>query len=272
MNKFALAGILAVVLAVAAPSWAAVMYNGVSYAQDFNTLPIEDGANFDWAQDSTIPGWYYDTSNKAFASTDDGRSLVPTSTLSRAGTDRVLSLASDILSTNAALGARGDGFQSAPDGSAFGLRLRNDSGAEITELSVGFTVQQWMQTSAAGSLNFYYFDRDGTDDLATLLGTGGEPVDIASAGTALAALSYTAPHAGDTDMLLDGTLPGNNALLVEDIVGLSWAPGEDLWVVWHKPTADSILAIDDLHITPEPSTMSLLGLGGLLALRRRRSR
>jgi hypothetical protein len=255
----------------ASTAQAAVMYDGVSYAQDFNALPIADNSNFAWAQDDTLPGWYFDTSGKKLAGTDDGRALVVASDAGRTSTDRLLSLATDTDSTNAAMGMRGVGWQTAPDGGAFAVRLRNDSGAEITELSVGFTVQQWMRDAAAGTMSFYYYDADGTGDLATLRGTDGDDVDIDSVGTLVSALSYTAPHTGEAAML-DGTLAENSSVLVENITGLSWAAGEDLWLAWDKPTADSVLAIDDLHITPEPATMSLLGLGGLVALRRRRNR
>ena len=258
---------------------------GDSYSQDFNSLPTGASAgsatNFDWTNDisngsnNTIPNWYFSTSNKNFTDSDDGRSIAPTGDISRIGTDRILSLGATEATTDRSMGMRAQGFDTAPDGAAFGLRLSNSTGAAISSLDVEFTAEQWFEEASAGSLDFYYLTTNGTTNYTSLRGEGTDPLGITTNGTQVSQLSYTAPQTSVTDAIIDGTQAANSSNLSHTITGLNWANGDDLWLVWNKETDTSALAIDDLTVTviPEPSSLALLAgaLGlGLVMLRRRR--
>jgi hypothetical protein len=80
---------------------------------------------------------------------------------------------------------------------------------------------------------------------------------------------------GSVSWYVDGQLLsdalGNTAFDVSDTTG-----AKDYVKARIRTTTDSaqgILAVDNIHIErlPEPATMSLLAMGGLVALRRRRS-
>ena len=260
---------------------------GDSYSQDFNSLPTGasagDNDNFDWTNDisngsnNTIPNWYFSTSNKNFADSDAGRSIAPTGDTSRIGTDRILSLGATGATTDRSIGLRAQGFDllNAPDGAAFGLRLSNSTGAAISSLDVEFTAEQWFEGASAGSLDFYYLTTDGTTNYTSLRGEGTAPLGITTNGTLVNQLSYTAPQTSATDAIIDGTQAANSSNLSHTITGLTWANGDDLWLVWNKGDENSALAIDDFTVTaiPEPSSLALLAgaLGlGLVMLRRRR--
>ena len=263
---------------------AQLLFDGSSYSQNFNSLPTGDSSgsndNFAWNNDisdgsnNTISDWYFSTSNKNFDDSDDGRALAPTGDTSRAGTDRILSFGATGTTTDRSMGLRAQGFNTAPDGAAFGLRLRNNSGGTLTSLEISFTAQQWFQESSAGSLDFYYYDVNGVDSSFTgLRNEGADPMEITTNGTLVSQLSYTAPQTG-SDSIIDGTLGANSSALSHTITGLSWENGDDFWVVWNKDTNTSALAIDNLSIVPEPSTAAFLlfaGLAGALARRRRAS-
>ena len=72
------------------------------------------------------------------------------------------------------------------------------------------------------------------------------------------------------------TLPANQVTLSTTVtLAAAWQPGETLWIQWRpeNTSQSSYNAIDDIAFTaviPEPTTMGLLGLGGLLVLGRRR--
>ncbi len=258
---------------------AQVLFDGAgSYDQDFDTLPVDNGTgtNFDWSQngpsggDEGILGWYYNRQAEDFAS-DNGRSMIPSSSSSDWGTDRILSLASSDSATDVSLGLRATG-SIGNEGGFFGLRLRNDSGSAISQLQIAFTGQQWYQTASAGDLTFYYFDADETTDYTAFNTQGATGMDIVNNGTEVTGLTFTALKTG-SDGALDGNAAGNFSNLSETVTGLDWADGDDFWLVWHKEDASSALGIDDLSVViPEPSAPLLVLLTGMVLLCQRRRR
>jgi len=79
-----------------------------------------------------------------------------------------------------------------------------------------------------------------------------------------------------TEVALNGNDPANQQFLSDTISGISWMPGELLTLRWRTDELsgqDNGLAIDNLSFTaavPEPTSLSLIGLGIICMLVRRK--
>jgi len=158
------------------------------------------------------------------------------------------------------------------------LRLSNNTGQTLDSFTLSYTGEQWRDSGAntAETMSFAY------STLAT-----GNPADATFFGfssnlTSVASLSWTSPKVSATIATLDGNNAANRVVVAPvTITGLNWQSGTDLWLRWTDPQlsgkADDAMAIDDLSFSadiavPEPSSLSLLLVGGLgLAARRRKS-
>jgi len=249
------------------------------YSQNFNSLPTGSDTSFTWAQGDagtpTLDDWYYSRGVDTFAGSTNGRALESGLGSNRINTDRILSLASAPGAANSerSIGLRSTGTVG-NEGGYFGIQLRNNTGSQITTLDVSFTGQEWLQTETAGNLDFYHFDANGTTSYTSFSTGGGTGMDVTNNGTKVNALSFSGT-AADGFTVIDGNLPANSSFYSNQITGLTWANGDDLWLVWNKVDDNSALAIDDFTVTaiPEPSSLALLAgaLGlGLVMLRRRR--
>lgn len=145
---------------------------------------------------------------------------------------------------------------------AFGLVLRNDTSETITFFTLSYFGEQWRRgdVPSPNTLAFFYG-----------IGSG-----LASTGlTAATSLNFVAPNttaAANTG--IDGNAAGNRTLVTGTITGLNWAPGTSLVLQWNaqdQSGQDDGLAIDDLtFVVPTPGAAAMLGLGALVAGRRRR--
>jgi len=120
-----------------------------------------------------------------------------------------------------------------------GARLRNDSGAAISEIAVAYTGEQWRLGAAgrADTLHVQY-----SVDASSLGDTAATWVDVA-------ALDFSSPVTSGAVGKLDGNLAANRAAVSGSISGLNLAPNASLWVRWTDidvPGADDGLAIDDV--------------------------
>lgn len=158
----------------------------------------------------------------------------------------------------AALGALGTGTFPA---FTFGLTILNSTGLEITSLSLGFDVWQYRLASNG---------RESTMSLNDVNGLGfNETV-------------FTAGTTGTTGAQQPPTQIGST--YSQSLTGLSIASGSSVTLEWTYDRGAGSgsaqgLAIDNVAITagtataiPEPVTMSLVGLGALALVLRRKSR
>lgn len=120
-----------------------------------------------------------------------------------------------------------------------GARLRNESGAAISEIAVTYTGEQW-RLGAAGRADTLHvqYSLD-----ATSLG------DEAAFWTDAPALDLSSPVTSGTAGKLDGNLAANRAAISGSITGLNLAPSASVWVRWVDADIsgpEDGLALDDV--------------------------
>ncbi|MDX2131400.1 MAG: hypothetical protein SFY69_05045 [Planctomycetota bacterium] len=147
--------------------------------------------------------------------------------------------------------------------SHFGALFTNNTGATLTDITISYTGEQWRRGDVADPqfLGFFY-------------GLGSS---IADAMTAESALSFSSANtqAAPLEVALNGNDPMNKTLVTATISGVNWTPGSTLairWLISEQSGQDDGLAVDDfsLRAVPAPGAGALLGLGAIVALRRRR--
>jgi hypothetical protein len=238
-------------------SQAQVIYTFGTYSQNFDTL-ASSGNNNPWVDNATITGWY---ANQTSYRASDG-------TGSSAG---LISFGGGSINppTDRALGATPSNNNPTI---VFAVQLFNNTTSTFHSLNLSFIGEQWRNAGGgvADSLNFDYLV---TSTAGNQLNAGGYTAD--------AALNFFALHVNKPATALDGNDPANRTSLGDTISGISWAPGQYLWLRWTdnniSPNPNNGIAIDDLSFSatvPEPGVIASVGLLGLgiFAVRNLRSR
>ncbi len=215
----ALVGFLAVVVANGVWAQSVSVGSGAPPIQDFDTLAATGDS-------AAVPaGWYFvenDLASTYTANDGNGTSGGVYSYGTGAGPER-------------ALGAlRTNGTEP-----KFGARLQNDTGAQLPEVRVTYTGEQWRlgvtNRVPPDQLNFQY-----SLDASSI--TTGTWIDVD-------ALDLVAPNPAGAIGAHDGNLAINRVSITSVIGGLSIAPGAGFWVRWTDPNPsgnDDGLAIDDI--------------------------
>ncbi|WP_234733623.1 DUF5689 domain-containing protein [Tellurirhabdus bombi] len=205
----------------------------LTYSQNFNTLPATASAPF--AQNSTVAGLYAER-------TGTGTTIVANNGSSNAG-----NLYSYGATEDRALGSVGSGNAAAGD-FTYGLRVKNQTGAAITSLTVAYVGEQWRNAGAAAqTITFAY--RVATTEITSTEPGGGE---VPTGYTAVPDLAFTSPVTGGTAAALDGNLAANRQAKTFTITGLSVANGSEIMLRWFDPDhsgSDHGLSIDDLSVS-----------------------
>jgi uncharacterized protein len=238
-----------------------ILFSGGAYSQNFNSLATNGTANV-WSDNVTLPGWYAQATNALISA--DYRADSGTSTTG------------DLYSYGSS-GSPERAFGSLASGTsgniAFGLRLQNDTGSALTDITVSYTGEQWRN---GGNTN--------AQSLAFSYRISASPITSPDAHgtlvwTPFAPLTFTSPTVGSTATALDGNLPANRTFLSSILTDVTLNPGEELFLRWfdlNDTGNDHGLAVDDITVSatavPEPSSMvlGLIGLGFLLARRKNR--
>jgi len=265
-------------------SRAAVMYStpGSTYTQDFDSLPntpenVSLGASpAGWTDDNASPGvgnfsivgWYLYHPTSQTEGGFSGRQRMRIGAGS-ANTGAFMSFGSST-STERAMGAlNSNTLAPANDNAYIGARFTNSTGITLTEFTLSYSGEQWRDGGATNpvsqSLTFGYKITNGA---ANLQDTG---------FTGEAALNFTSPVFTNTGSgaAVNGNVAGKVAIGPVTVTGISWAPGDDLWIRWadlNDAGNDHGLAIDDLSFSaiPEPASLTLVGMASLGLLIRRR--
>lgn len=278
MKRSAVAISIIALLGLAATAGAQVPYSVINsaYSQNFDTLPASGSVNA-WTNNTTLLGWYAYNSLPGNTQSLGARDplgtagIWNTTTNIRAGdgSSNAGALWSFGTGTDAerALGSLGSGT---PGDFSYALVLQNTTGITMDSFSLAYTGEQWRNggNTTQQRLQFDYAIFAAAPTNADLQGINTAPY------TLHAALDFLGPIASATAGALDGNLPANQAA-VSDTVSILWGNNEYLVLRWWDDNDvgnDHGLGIDDLtfRATPEPTTMALLGLGGLLLARRRR--
>ncbi len=238
---------------------------GSTLSESFDALPTASAITNlnNWVDNTTLPGWYRKWTTDGSSTPDvvlrfrvddgsaSGGSLASYGTLN--STDRALG---GLPSSNLPLGW-------------IALQLVNDTNGTLTQLDLSYFGEQWRQgNTGAQAMNFSY-------------GLGNSAID-AGAFQDVDALDFVAIQtAAAGGVALDGNAAANRTNIAASITGISWQPGQSLWLRWamndqtplpgSSGGGDQGLAIDDLQFraVPEPATWLVLGAG--LAMARRRS-
>lgn len=241
---------------------AGISYSGGTYSQNFNTLasPV---ANYAWADDTTISGWY--------ASMTGASPPLPGQYRAGAGTDNTGALYSfgSLNAIDRALGS----IASGSTGSIFyGAMLTNNTGNTLTEFTLSYDGEQWRTGGSATASNSV------AQKLVFAYGVGATAL-TSGTYTGVAALDFTSPIFNTiSPSSLDGNSAANRAALSATITGLNWGAGASLWLRWtdtNDANNDHGLAIDNLSFeangsvvttdiaVPEPSSVAIWSLGAL---------
>lgn len=253
-------------LLAATSAFAQVSYttSGATYSQDFNWTTgtgsavgwVDNAAtqtHANWVPGASSLGWYSgftgtDTFNATNGTDNNGGSLLSNFFFVKEDADR-------------SLGGRPTG---GAGGLILGLRLTNNTGATLSEFTLGYALEVTNQRDAtvANTANFAYNVGTPTNwDTDTF--------------TAFAGLNATTPLV-PVATNVDGNAAGNRVAVSDTVTGLTWANGTDLWLRWTVPnvTNGPNVGLDDLSFSaiPEPGTLALVGiaLGVLMLFRRRR--
>lgn len=271
LGQLILAGSMILAGSIVSHAATTVSFSGPAYTQDFNSLPVgTTGTLVPWndataVDTDTLPGWSLVLStgaNPTQLTVNDGSQPNLQGRFYSAGT---------LNSPDRALGTQ------SPDATStfqrLGLGLTNDTGATVDSFSLAYTAEQWRTVSP--------------DDLDTLafeyqvFNAGAvDPLEAATGWTAISSLNFLTPiNDAAASGALNGNLAANRAQLSGGVTsGLSWQSGQELWLRWSdsNPTGGDlnrqVMAIDDLTFTavPEPSAVSMMALGALGLLHRRR--
>jgi hypothetical protein len=144
------------------------------------------------------------------------------------------------------------------------VAFSNNTGAPLSSIQLEYDMEEWGWGQGTSS--------SGLEMIRVLLSSTSDTTGFNYMG---AAFDGVAPKQGaGTYPVIDGNLSANKVHVSGTYtLPSTLAPGAGMWLRFHdwndNGTADHLLAIDNVLVTPEPATMGLLLLGGL-ALRRRR--
>ena len=228
-------------LLLVATARAQISFVGGVYSQNFDALPgaTNNVSNTTWTDNSTLPGWY---ANKTTFSVTDGTIGGTAATFdSSSSTANNVGLFSfgTAGSVERALGSRATSNFAGNDPVLYGVRLVNGTGQTLTKFTVTYTGEQWFKSSAATAHTVLVDYQFGAASIAT--GTW----------TAVSAATFTAPIAtGTTATALNGNTAANRSVKVAVVTGVSWVPGQELWVRFRDANEsgnEQGLAVDDFN-------------------------
>lgn len=249
---------------------AAVTYSsaGSVYSQNFNSL-ASAGTGLTWVNDSTLPNWYWAVSNTpptdyyapgTYGTSDGSGPLqnVPISLGTSGSTDRAL------------------GGQNGNIGGqliAYGLALKNQTGASLHGFNLSYAGEQWRAISqnlyGVGNLQLQY----------QVVAAGSGSIQLASGWTTVSHLAYHANFVPDSNARVDGNQAAYRSVISGSVGGLTWNADQELWLRWVDNNAApdnannatlSMIGIDDVsfsaYAVPEPTRGWLLGAAALCLL------
>jgi hypothetical protein len=246
-----------------------LLSGGLTYSQNFDSLANVTNITQTptWADNTTLVGWYASRTYTGGTSTAIGPYSYTTYRVGEGGANNgwIWSFGIAYGNSDRALGSVGSGT---PKTNAFGVWIKNDTGADVNNILVSYTGEQWRNggNTAVQYLNFSY--KTFASDYSGVL-------DTVTAGVngwvGVSALNFASPTVGSTAGALDGNATANRTVFNNIVLsGVTVAAGSGIFLRWvdiDDSGNDHGFGVDDLSVSfspvPEPST---LAVGGCLAL------
>jgi len=232
--------LLLVVLLISVASWGQFNINAfaTNYTQDFNTL-----TSGTWTDNSTLTGWYARTDNTAsitaYGANTGGTVAGGLYAFGVAGTNPLSERALGMASSNAFTGGSGTGK------GYYGWRLRNNTGAAISAITITWTGEQWRKDNNAASHTLNLFYRTGTNVTDIFLGSW----------TPAPSTFTTLITGATTAAALDGNASANRTANITVTINVLIPANEEIMLRWedlNDSGNDHLMAIDDVTITAAP--------------------
>lgn len=232
--------ILFAALLLSAFSWgqSSIAAFATPYTQNFNGL-ASTGTSITWTDNTTLTGWYAKTditSPITSYGTNNGSSN--TGALYSFGTNSAADRALGMACSNGFTGTSGasKGY--------YGWRLKNNTGANITSLTVVWTGEQWRRedNTAAHTLNLFYQTAASPSTVT----------DLSAGSWSSASSSFTSPQTGTSAIALDGNAAANRTAAITATITVALAPGDEIMLRWedlNDTGNDHGMAIDDVSVT-----------------------
>ena len=236
------------IAAACAPAFSDIILTGTGTfgSENFDSLAQSGTANA-WTDNSTIANWYANPSSGTYNGGTGSGTTGDIWSFGVAGQNVVGDRALGAVTS----GSFGTGL--------IGVVMKNQSGAAISlaDIQISFFGEQWRQTAnAQGLAASYLISASAITSLSTGSWTTRSALDFATINTGAAGA-------------LDGNLTANRTQFSDVAVDTTGtlADGEYLALRWSKTgTTSPGMAIDDFSVTvvPEPSTLALVGVAGLV--------
>jgi hypothetical protein len=248
---------------------------GSTYTQNFNGL-ADSGTDHTWVNDTTptLTGWHLFRVRDNTDATPIPFSFYDASNGS-ASNGRFYSFGSN---SDRALGGLGAGAFGYPGDQAsplavnqtagwIALSISNGTGTELSQFTLTFDGEQWRD---AGDNEPPY-----PQTMVLQYGFGPTFTTVGTWTTPGGTFDFTSPQYTLTQGAIDGNSDGLDAGLGGTIMGLSWQPGESLWLRWiekNDSAFDHALAIDNFSFTagaavvPEAGTAVVFGVVSALLM------
>ncbi len=212
------------------------MSAGTTYNQNFNTLASSFGADTNWNDNSTLPGWY--------ASQKSGGTITSYRISSGSGTSSSLYSYGASGDSDRALGSQAGGT---PGDFAYGVRFVNDTTNAMTNFTILYTGEQWRRvTNAPAQTLAFTYSSGNTYTSADAAGT-------VYTWTPFNALDFWTPNFSGATTALNGNA-GTNRQVFSNVMlpGVVVFPSEEIFFRWldvDDSGSDHAVAIDDVTIT-----------------------
>lgn len=235
LKKYLYTALLGLLFLIPGKGWGqySITSGSTNYTQNFNTLTAGT-----WANNTTLSGWYArttaTTSITAYASNIGNTTTAGLYAYGVSGANPVSDRALGYMTTNGYTGAAGSGMN------FLGWRLKNNTGAKITVITITWTGEQWRRENNAAQQNLNLSYQKG----ATV-------TDLIAGTWISASSSFTSPISGAIVAALDGNLPSNRTANITATITIDIEDGEEIMLRWddlNDSGNDHALAIDDVTV------------------------